>query len=899
MNLAPGDSLSHYRLSERIGAGGMGEVWRAADTTLGREVAIKILPATFASDPERLARFEREAKVLASLSHPGIAGIYGLHEDQGLRFLAMELAHGEDLAERLQRGALPTPEAIEVARQLAEALEAAHEQGVVHRDLKPANIKLASDGRVKILDFGLAKALDPASGSAPAHDATQSPTITSLGTVAGVILGTAAYMSPEQARGKPVDKRSDIWSFGCVLYEMLTGARPFRGETISDTLAAVLAREPDFAALGPAVTGRLRELLRRCLEKDPKKRLRDIGDARIELEEAAREGRAHQDAPTSHAGTIPPASRPAATGSLFGASSSRFIVLVAAAVVVGVAAWAFLRPAAPAAPAPLARLEISRPEGAGRDAGLFAIAPDGSAVVFVIETTTGTPRLSIRDLDRVQAREIPGTDGASFPFWSADSRHIAFFAEGKLKRVTRSGGAVQTICDAPAGRGGSWGSAGVIVFAPTPGSPLSKVDASGGVPERVTTFEASRGESSHRFPSFLPDGRHFLYAALPEVQRRLVQVWLASLDDPHARPLLLSSLGARYVEPGYVVFTRDQALVAQRIDPPGFTLSGDVLSLAELADVNVRVSGTPPVDGARNGTLVYDPIDERATDVVWVGRDGRASGTVLRHAGLLVQAALSHDGVRLAVIERASGLTLLRVADLTKGTVSRLASSDRAMTSPVWTHDDGTIVALAQDEGKLSLVAFDTATGAERPPLVADSLWAMPSSITADGTLVASVQVEGGLYDIYLKPGDGRDHRPYLATPVNETEGKASPDGSLLAYLSDASNRQELYVDGFPDHRRAVRVSTEGASAVMGWRDDGRELYFVAGNGTSVMSCEVRRVPTLEVGIPRRLFDLPADHRGVASAAHGDKFLALLPVGAPPASLVLVQNWASQLDPHE
>src|SRR5262245_60034949 len=498
--------IGGYPIERELGRGGMGIVYLGRDTRLGRAVAIKVLPDAFASDPERLARFEREAKLLASLSHANIAGIYGLEEADGHRFLALEYVEGPTLAERVARGALPLDETLEIARQIAGALAAAHDAGIIHRDLKPGNVKLTPAGDVKVLDFGLAKGAGTAESSS---DLSQSPTLTYSPTGVGVILGTAAYMSPEQARAKVVDRRTDIWSFGCVLYEMLTGRQLFRGETASDTIAKILEREPDWSALPPGTPERVRDLLRRCLEKDARKRLRDMGDARIELEDvlAARASQSRIDAAEMR------------TRRRAGGPGPLVAYVVAAAAVV-VAAIVLLRPAMKGIPPRAIRLTVTEPIEAslGGAAENCAIAPDGQAVVFVATDSSDTPRLWLRPLETLDSRVMPGTEGASQPFWSPDSRWVGFFADGKRKKAGVDGG-VEVVCDALNPRGGSWSARGTIVFAPGGEGPLYSVSAAGGELRPVTTLDSSRHETAHRFPWFLPDGRHFLYVSLPHRAR--------------------------------------------------------------------------------------------------------------------------------------------------------------------------------------------------------------------------------------------------------------------------------------------------------------------------------------------------------------------------------------------
>ena len=488
MALSPGTRLGPYEITAQIGVGGMGEVWRATDANLGRQVALKVLPDTFAHDPERLARFEREAKTLASLSHPNIAIIYGLEKADGTRALVMELVEGPTLAGRIALGPIPFDEALPIARQIAEALQAAHEQGIIHRDLKPANVKVRADGTVKVLDFGLAKALAPEAASAlAAGGLSQSPTITTPAmTQAGTILGTAAYMSPEQARGQRVDKRTDVWAFGCVLYEMLSGRGAFAGETITDVLASVLEREPDWRALPESTPDRARDLLRRCLRKDPRRRLHDIADARIELEEAHTEPNAGARALSISLGR---------RERLLWMSAVALLAVIAAAAMV----WSRATPTALET-----RLEIATPPT--MDPVSLAISRDARMVAFVA-TDEGRSRLWLRRLDSGSARPLPGTDGAYYPFWSPDNRSVGFFADGKLKRIDLDTTSVQVLANASAGRGGTWNGDGVILFAPQAGA-IFRIPASGGEPNQVTQPDEQR--LSHRFPQFLPDGRHFL-----------------------------------------------------------------------------------------------------------------------------------------------------------------------------------------------------------------------------------------------------------------------------------------------------------------------------------------------------------------------------------------------------
>jgi serine/threonine protein kinase len=553
MTLAAGTRFGPYEVTGPIGAGGMGEVYRARDTKLGREVALKVLPELFAKDPERLARFEREAQLLASLNHPNIAHIHGVEESVGTSALVLELVEGPTLADRIARGPLPLGEAIAIARQIADALEAAHENNVIHRDLKPANIKVREDGTVKVLDFGLAKALSPDAASGTAG-AMNSPTMSARATEMGLILGTAAYMSPEQAKGKTADRRADVWAFGVVLFEMLTGRQAFTGETPSEVMASVMKEEPNWMVVPATLPAPIRRLLRRCLEKDPKKRLSSMSDVRLELTETDAE-----------AAPVPASSVPT--------PQRRSLLPVAVAAIAGVAlttaAFLFIVPALRASShREAARVSIIGPEGVtlyfeGSDS---AISPDGRHVVFTVVDANGSFKLWLRSLASLQAIPIAGTETGHLPFWSPDSQQIAFFTTDKLKKVPVAGGTIQTLCDARDGRGGTWGTQNTIVFAPSSSGGLQSVSANGGDPKPATSLDAKLGQTGHRFPWFLPDGKHFLFASLPAKGLKY-DIFVGSIDDASAQPLMESEAAPVYADPGYLLFARKDVLVAQPFDP--------------------------------------------------------------------------------------------------------------------------------------------------------------------------------------------------------------------------------------------------------------------------------------------------------------------------------------------
>ncbi len=571
-----GSSIGVYHITALLGVGGMGEVYRARDSKLGREVAIKILPRLFISDPDRLTRFEREARVLASLNHPHIGAIYGLEEADGVRALVLELVEGETLADRIARGPIPLGDFLTIARQIAEALDAAHEKGIIHRDLKPANIKITPDGIVKVLDFGLAKAT---AGDGATPDLTHSPTVTAGGTREGAVLGTAAYMSPEQARGTPVDKRTDIWAFGCVLYEMLTGQRAFDGASVSDTMAAVLTAEPDWNALPAASTFPVRTLLRGCLEKDPRHRIADISAALFVLRHQATA--TPTEGPESHAIAGAFQRRPVTRRLTY------FAVGAALIGVVTVLAWrTFDRPPPDH---PVVRMTLAPPDRTEEFGRSAAVSPDGRWLTF-IASTGGRQMLWVRALNALDSQPLAGTEDASYPFWSPDSRHIGFFAGGKLKTIDAKGSPPVTLADAYNGRGGTWGADGTIIYAPGFIDPLYRVDASGRDPKPLTTLDRERGEGGHQWPWFLPDGRHFVFlvkSGRPEYRG----IYVGSLDSgERVRLIDACCANVQYAKPGYLLFLRGQTLMAQAFDARALTLTGSPSRIAE----GLRYSASQP-----------------------------------------------------------------------------------------------------------------------------------------------------------------------------------------------------------------------------------------------------------------------------------------------------------------
>jgi serine/threonine protein kinase/Tol biopolymer transport system component len=772
--LTPGTRIGVYEITAQIGEGGMGQVYRATDTKLKREVAVKILPPLLADDADRLARFQREAEVLASLNHPNIAGIYGIEESHGVRALVLELVEGDDLSQRIARGAIPLDETLLIVKQIAEALEAAHERGIVHRDLKPANIKVRLDGTVKVLDFGLARAME--STPASATTVSRSPTITTPAmTHAGMILGTAAYMAPEQARGKVADRRADIWAFGCVLYEMLTGRRAFAGDEVSDVLASVLAREPDLVALPVNTPPSIRRLLRRCLEKDRNERLRDIGDARIEIRDAL-------------AGADPDASALRAPGAVR-SSRERLAwlgALAALTLALGISlSWA-LRPTPTASEM---RVDISTPPSTAPFS--LAISPDGRTIAFVA-TAEGQSRLWLRSLESGSAAAVKGTDGAESPFWSPDSRSVGFFADGKLSRLDVDGGSVRILAAAPGGQGGTWSRDDVILFASL-GIPISRVPATGGQPVTLSGL-AQRG--SDFSPQFLPDGRHFLYYVRggPEARGVYVSDLEKRLD---ARRLLDSDTGAVYASSGHLVFIRQDTLFAQQFDPIRLELTGNPFTVAEHAGVSPT---GPSVSSA--GSIAYRTSSTGTKrQFVWFDRSGKA----LSQAGESVSTSLSSpslslDGQRVALYRGVNGNVDIWLLETKRGVFSRLTTDPADDVMPVWSPSGDRILFSSNRTGVPDLYQKSLAKGGSEELLLSTAEPKYATDWSADGRFVLfNSQHPTRSGDIWALPLDGNGKPfPIVQTSADEQRGQFSPDVRWFAFQSNESGRAEIYVQPFP-----------------------------------------------------------------------------------------------------
>jgi Tol biopolymer transport system component len=888
VSLTPGTRIGPYEIGTQIGVGGMGEVYRATDTNLKRAVAIKVLPGAVAADVDRLARFQREAEVLASLNHPNIAQIHGLEKSDGTTALVMELVEGPTLADRIAEGPIPIDDALLSAKQIAEALEAAHEQGIIHRDLKPGNIKVRSDGTVKVLDFGLAKAMEPT--SAMSASASMPPTITTPAmTQAGMILGTAGYMSPEQARGTAVDKRADVWAFGVVLWEMLTGKRLFEGATVSDTLAAVLKTEPGWNALGPATPTAIRRLLRRCLEKDRKQRLDSAAAARLEIEEAL---------------TAPSAVEGAAVPAPSSASRGRLAWMVAAAAVLVVAAAAVWQQRhATRAPRPVTRFEIAVPQTDSPTS--LALSPDGRQLAYVA-TTEGQSRVWVRLLDDTDARALVGTEGASFPFWAPDARAIGFFAEGKLKRVDLAGGASQALADAPNGRGGTWNSEGVILFTPgnvvsATNSVITRVSAAGGTPIAVTHL--GPGEGSHRWPQFLPDGRRFMFFST--VGRSDTEgVYLGSLDGGEPIRVLATETPGVFVPPDRLLLVRGDALMAARFDAAQGTVAGELMQLAQPVgrDDGVLASAF----SVAPGTLAYRATGgSQRRQLVWMDRTGKMVGSIgSPDTNQLAQLALDPAGQRIALVRTILGNFDVWLVDTSRGIPARFTFDPGGDRYPLWSADGRRVVFWSVRSGPSSLYEKSASGAGDEQLLAADA--GVPLSWSPDGRFLLYQRAEPKTgIDLWVLPITG-EQKPLavVQTAMDQPGGEFSPDGRWLAYESNESGRFEVYVQPFPEAGGKWQMSSAGGTQPR-WRRDGKELYYVAPDAR-LMAVTVAATPdgkTLDPGVPSPLFRTPlASGAGVtagrpeyAVAPDGRFLMNTVVDGSAPSPITVVLNWEEGL----
>jgi Tol biopolymer transport system component/preprotein translocase subunit SecG len=901
MPLPPNTRLGRYEIRSQIGAGGMGEVYLARDPKIGRDVAIKVLPADFSADKERLARFEQEAQAAGALNHPNILSIYDVDTHDGAPYVVSELLEGETLRELIGGAPLPPRKAVDYALQIARGLAAAHERGIVHRDVKPENLFVTKDGRVKILDFGLAKLTERDSDAARSELPTRR-----VNTDSGAVMGTVGYMSPEQLRGKPVDPRTDIFSFGAVLYEMFSGKRAFQRDSAADTISAILREDPpELSETNKEINPALDRVVRRCLEKNREERFHSASDLAFALD--ALSGTQASGAATAAVETaeVP---KPAPRRRFL----ERLGWIVAALLLASTLTLAFVSFRRTEPRAETVRFAVPAPEKMAYR-GSLALSPDGRRLAFVV-TGTGGNSLWVRALDSLEAHELPGTEGGDFPFWSPDGRFIGFFAGNKLKRIDTAGGSPQVLADTSGDpRGAAWGSDGTIIFTPNFTSPLLKVSAAGGAVEPVTELDQSREQTSHRWPSFLPDGRHFLYFSRG-TKKDVEGIYVGSLDAKEGKFLLNTNLRAAYATAGatgagYLLFMRDKTLMAQPFDASSLQLTGEPSVVAEGV-LTVPDEGGPTAYAAfsasANGHLSYLPGSLSLTQMGWFDRAGKSLGSV-GSPGLFAELWLSPDGKRVAFDRLDLQSPDIWQLDLARSTTTRFTFDAAADTCPVWSADGSRIFfSSTRDGGKFNLYQkISSGAGSDELLLKTDyntfaNDW---FSGKAGEFLLYESDSPKGKVDLWVLPLAGeRKPYPFLQTEFNETHAQFSPDGRFVAYVSDEAGRAEVYVQSFPASGGKWQISTGGGDEPQ-WRRDGRELFYVAPDKTLMAVPITAAGDSFDPGSPLVLFltripsgNLTGDRNHFVVAADGQRFLInnLINEGnTQPIALVL--NWAAEL----
>jgi serine/threonine protein kinase len=874
-----GQVFGAYEVKALLGSGGMGEVYRARDSNLKRDVAIKVLPIEFSCDAGRVARFEREAEVLASLNHPHIAAIYDFATFGDSRLLVMELVEGQTLSDRIASGAIPLGEAIELARQVAAALEAAHDKGIIHRDLKPANIKITPAGHAKVLDFGLAKVL------ADERTLANAPTKMAV-SMAGDFLGTVGYMSPEQAKGREADRASDVWAFGCVFYEMLTGRPVFAGATAGEVLEHVFTAEPDWDRLPAGTPAGIRRLLQRCLQKDQRRRLHDVHDVGLQIEDVIAAPTEDRREPLVTRRRWPRTAMVSVT----------IAILALAVVTLGVRSFRTV------SAEPERRFEISMPPastGSGDEGGLAPISPDGLKVVFAA-TVGGRSQLWLRSLDSVASRPLAGTERAIMPFWSPDSLSVGFFADSEMKRVDLDGGSLQTLAHAEAPGGASWSRTGTIIFSTNPGRPIQQMNAKGGESTAVTRLETPQ-QAQHAFPQFLPDQRHFLYFVTGN--RGASQVYVGQVDRLADRRLLDADAPATYASTGHLLFPRQGTILAQAFDADRLALDGPAFSVADHLGPWVALSASA------GGAIAYHtpPAGGGQQQLVWVDRSGRETSKVVYSNGGGLGASMSRDGHAIAMFKYIDGNMDIWSFDIVRRLWIRITSDSGDDIFPVWSPDGRSIVFGSNRNGtgvqNLYRKLLGTALDSEKLLLESPEI-KFATDWSADGRFVLYDRIDRktGAAEIWALPLDGdRKPREVVRTAFKEHAGQFSPDGKWIAFQSDRDGRVQIYVQPFPAGE-SVLVSTDGGTQAR-WNPNGTELFYVAPDG-QLMTVPIRVASngaTVVPGAARGLFatSLRADKRqNYMVSADGNAFVVNAPVEPTAASPVtVILNWRPQPKP--
>jgi serine/threonine protein kinase/dipeptidyl aminopeptidase/acylaminoacyl peptidase len=856
MALIPGTKLGPYEVVSAIGAGGMGEVYRAKDTRLDRTVAIKVLPSHLSADPERKQRFDREARTISSLNHPHICTLHDIGHQDGVDYLVMEYVEGESLAQRLEKGPLTTELVLRYGIQIAEALHKAHRQGIVHRDLKPGNIMLTKSG-TKLLDFGLAKYQE---AKAPTPGQSQMETKYDPLTEEGVVLGTVQYMAPEQLEGKETDSRTDIFALGEVLYEMATGQRTFKGTSKAQVMAAILTSEPPpISTVQPLAPPPLDHVVKECLAKDPDDRWQSAHDVGSELKWIAESGL------QASLATQPPR-----------AGAAKYLWPILSAILLLVSLFFAYRPLfSKRESSDVTRVSVLPPENVVVPS--VAISPDGQQIAFTATTREGTTSLWMRTLNAFESHELAGTDGAQLPFWSTDSRFVAFFAGGKLKKIPAGGGQVQILCPAPNPRGGSWSTRGEILFAPDAHDGLYRISEAGGSVTPATTLDRGHQERTHRWPFFLPDGKHFLFVD-ETPQKGIDGTYIASLDSKEKKQLLPDVSSVGYAS-GYLVFMRNTELQAQPFDVNQLRLTGEPMAIASQVPLNFDQGGYAAFSISQNGTLAYSSTAVPDAQLTWFDRAGRRLGTV-GSPGQSAAVTLSPDGKKVLVSRHSPSSSVWDIwkADIERNTFSRLTSDPRGAYYSIWSPDGSRVAFSSERSHTMDLFETDAAGTQGDRPLLLSSNNKTPVDWSPDGKYILYDDTDPGTQsDLWLLPHDGdRKPVPFLKTEFNETGGQFSPDRKLVAYTSDETGRDEVYARTFPNAAGTGKwqISTEGGAGPR-WRRDGKELFYIWGR--KFMAVQVKEAPTVEFSTPSLLFE--ARDAGALSglpyavSADGQRFL--------------------------
>ncbi len=906
MTLRPGKRLGPYEILAPLGAGGMGEVYRARDTRLERDVAIKVLPAHLASNSQLKQRFEREARTVSSLNHPHICTLYDIGREDTTDYLVMECLEGETLAARLEKGPLPAEQVLRYGIEIADALDKAHRRGVVHRDLKPGNVMLTPQGGVKILDFGLAKSA-PSVGAIHKSPLADSPTQSSPITAEGTIVGTFQYMAPEQLEGREADARSDIFSFGAVLYEMATGKKAFPGKSKFSVASAILEKDPEpIGSIQPMAPPALERVVERCLAKDPEDRWQTARDITVELKWILEAG--------SQAGVPAPVVSRRKIREKIAWGVAAVGVLLAASL-----AFAYMRHIL--TPVHPVRSSIILPEKVRLSAifgGGPVLSPEGTRLALPLRDSDGKQKLFLRPLDSLTAQPLEGTEGGSYPFWSPDGRYIGFFAQGKLKKIDVFGGPPQTVCDAPNGRGGTWSQGGVIVFSPETLGSLSRVPAAGGAPTVITRLDQSRRETSHRWPTFLPGGRHFLYwggdpfgsggatllATLTTSANGPSGIFLGTLDSNELKFLFPADSDALYAPPGYLLSLREQTLMAQPFDEGSLKLTGEAFPIAEQVS-NPAAFRLGLFTASQNGILVFQTGPGDQSQLRWIDASGKEVGTV-GDAGFHDWPRLSPDGQRLAesVLDRQSRNIDVWLVDLGRGVRTRFTFDPAVDFDPVWSPDGKRIVFASNRKGHYDLYVKNASGAGNEELLFESEADKLPSDWSRDGRYIAFSALDPKTktnYDIWVLPlfGD-RKPFPFLRTQFDELQAGFSPDGHWLAYASNESGVFEVYVAPFPGTGAKWQVS-QGGGVQPTWSRDGKNLFYVVA-GSKMMEVEVKaKGSTVEFGNPRQVLEANFYRGGPYGHAYevapsGQRFLVnAIPQAIGSTPLTLVVNWTAGL----